>query len=208
MTFDTFTYIWNQGIIKAAKDAISEIDPILQKKYSIQLDDSENMCQKLYYEYDRNKNTIRNKYFDTGENNENRIDGHKICACITAALINIRLISFNIEEENIPINISCLNYTVAFMGGIYVLYLILLSDYKSINDMDHYNKLEKKATFSFPQTNEGHDSYAWGRIKTIALNDAYGNDFDILTYADMLYWIEKYNKYLLDIDEKLLEGIK
>ncbi len=28
----------------------------------------------------------------------------------------------------------------------------------------------------------------------MALNDMYAIDFDILTYADMLYWIEKYNK--------------
>lgn len=27
----------------------------------------------------------------------------------------------------------------------------------------------------------------------LALNDAYKNDFDILAYADMLFWIEQYN---------------
>ena len=33
-----------------------------------------------------------------------------------------------------------------------------------------------------------------GRVKTLALNDLYAIDFDIITYADMLYWIEKFNK--------------
>ena len=50
----------------------------------------------------------------------------------------------------------------------------------------------------FPETNPGHDSYVLGRIKTLALNDIYGNDFDVLTYADMLFWIEKYNRKLLE----------
>lgn len=49
-------------------------------------------------------------------------------------------------------------------------------------------------TFIFPETNKGHDEYLHGRVKTLALNDMYAIDFDILTYADMLYWIEKYNK--------------
>ena len=53
-----------------------------------------------------------------------------------------------------------------------------------------YSKLEEQGTFLFPETNKGHDSYVQGRIKALALNDAYKNDFDILAYADMLFWIE------------------
>ena len=49
----------------------------------------------------------------------------------------------------------------------------------------------------FPPTNPGHDSYPYGRIKALALNDIYGIDFDLLAYADMMYWIEDYNKTLL-----------
>lgn len=56
-----------------------------------------------------------------------------------------------------------------------------------------YSKLEEQGTFLFPETNKGHDSYVQGRIKALALNDAYKNDFDILAYADMLFWIEQYN---------------
>lgn len=33
----------------------------------------------------------------------------------------------------------------------------------------------------------------WLSCMAFSLNDAYKNDFDILAYADMLFWIEQYN---------------
>ena len=38
------------------------------------------------------------------------------------------------------------------------------------------------------------NTYVQGHVKTLALNDLCGNDFDVLTYTDMLFWIEWYNK--------------
>ncbi len=57
-----------------------------------------------------------------------------------------------------------------------------------------YDELKKQATFVFPATNPGHDTYVQGHVKTLALNDLCGNDFDVLTYTDMLFLIECYNK--------------
>lgn len=49
-----------------------------------------------------------------------------------------------------------------------------------------------------PKTNEGHDEYNAGRQKTLMLNEVFENEFDILTYSDMLFWIEYYNGQLLE----------
>ena len=49
-----------------------------------------------------------------------------------------------------------------------------------------------------PSTNKGHDEYNAGRQKTLMLNDVFENEFDILTYSDMLFWIELYNRQLLE----------
>ena len=86
------------------------------------------------------------------------------------------------------------NYTLAFLTGIHILYLCMLSDYERNGEDKLAALLKKQATFVFPKTNRGHDEYLQGRVKTLALNDIYAIDFDVLTYADMLYWIEKYNK--------------
>ena len=101
-------------------------------------------------------------------------------------------------DDDLPKNIVYSNYAVAFLSAIYVMYLFHLSNYEKNNQSEYYERLEKQATFFFPDTNLGHDSYVEGRVKTLALNDIYGNDFDILTYADMMFWIEKYNKDLIE----------
>ena len=194
MEKDTFKYIWEQGIAKSAQDVFDGIDPGLRKKYSVKIDISESMCKKLYYQYDEARCLVREKYFNTGKNEENKIDGHKICACITAALLNVRLINYEVAGKEVPVKIVYANYEVAFLSAIYVMYLFLLSDFERDRQTECYNELKNQATFVFPETNPGHDTYVQGRIKTLALNDLYGNDFDILTYADMLLWIELYNK--------------
>lgn len=194
MDKNTFKYIWKQGIAKSAQDVLDEIDPGLRKKYSVKIDISDAMCEKLYYQYDEVRCLVREKYFDSGKNGKNKIDGHKICACITAALLNVRIVNYDMAGKEIPLKIVYANYEVAFLSAIYVMYLFLLSDFEHDGETECYNELKNQATFVFPKTNPGHDTYVQGRIKTLALNDLCGNDFDVLTYADMLFWIEWYNK--------------
>lgn len=197
MTEDTFLYLWEQGIVKAANDVVTDISHEMVKKYNVKLNISDLIRDKLYKEYHKFRQKIRQQYFDVGQNDENLMDGHKICSCITGSLMNVHLVSFDKNIKEIPINIVYSNYAIAFLSGVYIQYLFLLSDYLRDNDLESFNKLKEQATFYFPETNPGHDSYVCGRIKTLALNDTYGNDFDVLTYADMLFWIEKYNKDLI-----------
>lgn len=197
MTMDTFQYIWKQGIAKAAEDVFEEIPSALREKYSVRMDLSDDMRKKAYEEYEKVRRIVRKRYFDTGKDEENKIDGHKICACITGALLDVRILNFEILEEEMPIKIVYANYEVAFLAAIYVLYLFLLSDFERDGRMDCYEELKRQSTFVFPKTNPGHDSYVQGRIKTLALNDLCGNEFDILNFADMLFWIERYNKEFL-----------
>lgn len=197
MKIDTFEYIWRQGIAKAAQDVFDEISPALREKYSVRIDVSNAMCQKLYHQYEDVRLLVRKKYFDTGKDEENKIDGHKICACITGALLNVRMINYEMPDEEMPVKVVYANYEVAFLSAIYVMYLFLLSDLERDGKTELYEELKKQATFFFPKTNPGHDPYVQGRIKTLALNDLCGNDFDVLTYADMLFWIERYNKEMI-----------
>ena len=197
MKIDTFKYIWKQGIAKSAQDVFDGISPALREKYSVHIDVSDAMCINLFHEYENVRHSVREKYFDTGKNGENKIDGHKICACITGALLNVRMITYSMSGEELPVKVVYANYEVAFLAAIYVMYLFLLSDFEHEGNMECYNELKSRATFAFPKTNSGHDPYVQGRIKTLALNDLCGNDFEVLTYADMLFWIERYNKELI-----------
>lgn len=132
-------------------------------------------------------------FFDVGEDGKKLIDIHKVSACFTSAVLKVRVFEYN---ELTPMNMSVFysNYTLAFLSGIHILYLCMLADYEKNGEKEMADLLKRRATFIFPETNKGHDEYLQGRVKTLALNDMYAIDFDILTYADMLYWIEKYNK--------------
>ena len=201
MKKETFLYLWGQGIVKAASDIVAELPDDLKEEYNVVLNVTDSEFDKLYNEYETFRKNVRQRYFDVGKDDKNLMDGHKVCSCITGALLNVRLVTFDEKTENMPMEIVYSNYAIAFLSGIYIQYLFLLSDYLELHDTDGFEILKEQATFYFPETNAGHDSYVTGRIKTLALNDMYGNDFDVLTYADMLFWIEKYNKHL--ISEKL-----
>lgn len=197
MTENTFMYLWEEGIKKATNNILKKIPGDIVKKYDIKPNLDKNMYEKVYKEYHQYRNRVRKNYFDVGQNDENLMDGHKICSCITGALLDCHIFSFVMGDEDMPKYVAYLNYEVAFLSGIYIQYLFLLSDLLKENDVQSFEKLKKRATFVFPETNIGHDSYVCGRIKTLAINDIYGIDFDVLTYADMLFWIEDYNKRAL-----------
>lgn len=59
------------------------------------------------------------------------------------------------------------------------------------------DKLQRQ-DLMMPRTTDGHDRFNLGRIKTLVLNDIFLNDFDILSYSDMLYWVELFNIMLLE----------
>lgn len=194
MEKETFKYIWKQGIAKSAQDVFDGIDPGLRKEYSVSIDISDAMCERLYYQYDEVRCLVREKYFDIGQNGENRIDGHKICACITASLLNVRMINYEAAAKEIPMKVVYANYEVAFLSAIYVMYLFLLSDFERDGKKKCYDELKKTGYVCISRNQYRARYICTGTCKTLALNDLCGNDFDILTYADMLFWIEWYNK--------------
>ena len=191
MKFETFEYLWEQGIVPAVKNVIDEIPEKERDSCSVRSDVSRKSLKRLYNEYEFLRKQVKEKYFNEADE-QHKIDGHKICACITGAVLKIKVIDFKMNDK-VPASIAMSNYAVAFLASNYILYLFLLSDLERDGKDELYSKLEEQGTFLFPETNKGHDSYVQGRIKALALNDAYKNDFDILAYADMLFWIEQYN---------------
>lgn len=187
----TFNYIWENGINKAIKDVWKDIQKY-DSDYHIH-NREDKIYETVLAEYNIARENIRNNFFYCGVNKDKLIDIHKICSCITYAMVNVKVFSFEIKKE-VPLKLLLANYTVAFLSGLYCLYLFIVSDSLRKDSKIKFEDTNKIKTFSFPTTNPGHDSYIQGRIKTLALNDCEGIDFDLLTYADMFFWIETYIK--------------
>ena len=188
-TFDAF---WNKSVVRAAKD-IEQICPSLIEKYHVTLDISEKTKDDIYQRYKVHNKYIHDNYF-YGKN-EKLIDYHKIAACFAKAIIEIAPFEFDIKE-NPPLIIKVINYMLAFHASVNMINIIMTHGYKSNPEL--YEKAVKRENMLYPKTSFGHDTYTVGRVKSIALNDINGKDFDLFAFADMLFWIEQYNKQIIE----------
>lgn len=126
MKFETFEYLWEQGIVPAVKNVIDEIPEKERDSCSVKSDVSRKSLKRLYNEYEFLRKQVKEQYFNEADE-QHKIDGHKICACITGALLKIKLIDFKMNDK-VPASIAMSNYAVAFLASNYILYLFLLSD--------------------------------------------------------------------------------
>lgn len=171
----------------------------VKQNYDFQIRELNEYKECLYANYIETRDSLKDKFFFMGikeKSDDNLIDIHKISACFCKSIIENKVFRFKLKEEILVPVLLC-NYCAAFSISLGIMYLNLLAEYKKAGKIDQYNKLKNQKQFYFPPTNPGHDSYPYGRIKAMALNDIYGRSFDLLAYADMMYWIEEYNKNML-----------
>jgi len=187
-----FDFIWEKCIDFFCKQVFADLKSRMpDDKYKIKLDETMAFKDKVYKTYQEYRDMFHNEYFNNA--NGSLIDRHKISACIIVALIKNRPISY-LLDDTLPTGVFLSNYKVAFLAGVKCLYVLRIAQWShDKQDKEMILKLCEQQMFKFPKTHEGHDEYSIGRIKALALNDILERDFDILAYADMLYWIERFN---------------
>lgn len=195
MNTSTFDFIWD-----------NIVDPVIEQlynkhstfeDYNLQCYDMSVFKPLVRSEYESSKKELKKYFFNSGDNNDRRIDIHKIGSCYCKALLKIKYFTFD-HTPNVPVSLLLINYALAYYVSIGLIYLSLIDYYLSSSKGVYVQKLIDHHTVFVPTTNSGHDSYNLGRIKTLALNDVHNIDFDVLTYSDMLYWIEKYNRDIIE----------
>lgn len=194
MKNETYDFLWDHIIHPCIQDIIREYS---EKGYM--LTEKKNLKSRILKAYNNSKNQVKKKYYPSDKQiAEIRIDKHKIAACFTEAFLKVKACTYDIGNEDVVRDVGLVNYKIAFNVGIGIIYVTLLSYYDLIGNTNCFDTLKEWNNLKFPLTTPGHDSYKKGRIKTLALNDLGGIAFDILTYADMLFWIELYNRQLLE----------
>ena len=168
--------------------------------YGLAILDMDKYKENIYQSYNDTRDWLKKQFFrlDSGKlMDENLIDIHKIAACFCKSMLDNKIFVFEMKEE-IPVKVMLCNYALAFSASIGIMYLNLLGIYEKEQEKSKYDYLKEQKKFVFPPTNEGHDTYFMGRVKTLALNDIYGVSFDILANSDMMFWIEDYNKKVIE----------
>lgn len=188
---NTFNVFWSKAILPCSENTFNELSLNDVEKYQIRLDTSAEFKNRLFQTYNYYRDILHRYYFNGGSNA--LIDRHKISSCFIGALMSCRPISY-LMRPDMPMDVFLSNYKIAFFSGVKSLYLLRIAEWTKNGNMgDFADALCKQGMFKFPKTHQGHDEYSLGRIKALALTHGYGQSFDILAYADMLYWIERFN---------------
>lgn len=200
MKNETFKYIWDEIVLKTIDSFEAFFTEEEKSKYKFTIRKLSNIEKKVFSDYNLIKSHLKSNYYDTTKSSQdlkNRIDNHKIAACICYSLLQNKIFSFEVYD-NMPKRMFTINYELAYTVSLGFIFTTLVAQYKNIGREDLANKLLQQQTLIVPETSFGHDEYHNGRIHTLALNDIYGNTFDILTYSDMMFWIEYYNRQMLE----------
>lgn len=200
MKESTFSYIWDEVVEKAIENVEESLDGAERDKYNFKKNNLNVIKKHVSRDYNDIKSFLKKYYYDTSKsakNPRNRIDNHKIAACICYSLIQNKVFSFDVMD-GMPESMFVANYEVAYTVSLGFIYTTLLAQYRRLGKFEYADKLAKQGKLLVPVTSLGHDEYHDGRIHTLALNDIYGNAFDLLTYSDMMFWIEYYNRQKLE----------
>ena len=204
MKRETFDYIWGQ-IEKSILAIENQFDPDIKLKWNFRRAYGQEYCEIIKSEYETIRDQLKARCYKKAVDDEvddNKVDQHKIAACFCYAFLQRKAFAFDLNDD-IPAKMLLSNYMLAYSVSLQIIYLYMIDLYLSSADREKKelaSVLEKKGHLSVPETTKTHDPYNLGRAKTLALNEYHNISFDLLAYADMMYWVEHYNRQCLEHD--------
>lgn len=200
MKTSTFDWIWTQ-----VEDSIKSIEANFSEdkrnRWNFHLTYGTSTKAVVKAEYDAIRDRLKSRCYSKHIDKKlRRIDHHKIAACLCLALLNKKVFSFCIDDE-IPDMMLLSNYDLAYTASLRMLYFHMIDAYEQLGDEDALRfakTLRKNGRLIPPETAMSHDQYHLGRVKMLAYNDFYHIEFDLLCYADMMFWIEFYNRQCIE----------
>lgn len=143
--------------------------------------------QSLYEEYLNQKTILRILYEKKDDEGKTLLDRHKVCACMTSAIIKVRLLSGDIETDNsfVLSSASRINEQLAFMSA-WELFLGFIRLHKEETDKN----------YKLPDTYH-NDSF----LDTFTRSLFFANQLNSLStplIANIFFLLEKY----FEVDEQ------
>lgn len=192
MNDETKKVLWEAGIKTTIQAVYGTIPKADVDRFHVKALIDKKQKDKVFAEYEKQRAIFKDSFFETGKAGKNRIDNHKIVSALMCALLHNRCIEYDLDKS-LPKQIYLANYYVSFLAGVRCLFLLRIGTDAYLKRNAWAEMLMEQKNFRFPTTSKGHDPYVLGRVKALALSDANQAPFDLLGYADMLFWIEKFN---------------
>lgn len=201
MKDETFNVIWDQ-IDETAQAIYQRLQP---EGHFFRFAYEDHGKRVIWHEYDQIRTELKNRCYEQSNDMEtdgHLIDHHKIAACFCKALVTKKLFTFKMDET-VSEDMLRSNYELAYTVSLRIIYDYLVESYKHEGELLLKQKLLNQKCLYVPPTTPSHENYDLGRIKTLALNDFYGIEFDLLAYSNTMFWIELYNRQLLSGQVKI-----
>lgn len=199
---ETFNYIWSQ-VEKSIGKIESKFTDDMKLKWKFERAYGREYSDIIKTEYEAIRDHLKQRCYkkvSDDELDDNKIDQHKIAACFCYALLCKKAFVFEMNDD-IPADMLLSNYMLAYSVSLQIIYLCLIDLYLCSEKREKKKlatDLQQHGSLWVPDTTTTHDQYNLGRVKTLALNEYHNISFDLLTYADMMYWIEHYNRQILE----------
>lgn len=198
MQWNEWCLLWEYGVVPGVKAAYNDICKAYPD-YNLQCSiDAPGVCSVAYTHYETKKTDVHKGMF--GASVDDKMDRHKICACVVWALLQTDFMQCT-STVKVPAAVTNAKYIAIFSGAVTVLYRLMLSDQllrKSRGESNFKAKLSRYGIV-FPATNAGHDLYATGKAKALAVCDISVHDdyWDVPAWASIFCDLERYNLELL-----------
>lgn len=202
MERETFDYIWGQ-VEKSICAIEGQFEPDIVARWNFRRAYGQEYSGIIKSEYETIRDQLKVRCYKKvadDEVDDNKVDQHKIAACFCYAMLRRKAFAFDLDDE-IPAKMLLSNYMLAYAVSLQIIYLCMIDLYLSSEDEEKRKLakvLEDQGHLSVPETTKTHDPYNLGRAKTLALNEYHNISFDLLAYADMMYWVEHYNRQCLE----------
>lgn len=120
-----------------------------------------------------------------------------MCAALAKAILTDYPFEWN-SSMKAPAVICANNFYLAFYASNRLVYEFLVDEYRRSGQNEYAEKLISQKGFQYPPTNRGHKTYVKGQVKKLMLCEYHNVPFDLLGYAETLFWIEYYNRQVIE----------
>lgn len=217
-SISNFQYIWKEWIVPLVNDLYKQIDVEFINAVKLEIRNLDNLCIPAEKYFLKRRHLLKCEYYGSNYKSDDSMshmmDFHKLGAVLCRTLIQYKVFDFSVQscieiaqkheqtDTDWLIKNALANYRVAFYASIVFLYQSMLYIYEKTDRqiylaLTRNKKLDLYSSSQSKVENRVHESFENSLVLNIAKRDINGRSFDLLTYATLMYQLEKYNKLLI-----------
>ena len=198
----TFDEIWDNIVVPMSNTLYEKITSI-DNNVIISVRNLPQDKESVKTLYENTRDSLKQLYHFNNADKVRKIDIHKVAACFTSVLMEYGIFQYDINEETSD-EVFLSNAQFAYSVSLAIIKENLLYKFKDNNEVANFISTHK---LYLPKTTVGHDRFSLGCAKTLTLNSIFLEKFDVLSYSDMLFWIELFNIMILE-DKKAIDYVE